>query len=156
MILRSTNALLGFRLPSLPGTNWATFDVPINENVGWISHGHLASRDELLSTLESLTGLWIRAEYSANSVDRSDLDDVVLLARPSGPTQPILSINTFAGITITGQIGRSYRIEYQTSLTGSTNGLSLSDVVLLTSPFLLIDQTSPAAAIRFYRARLND
>jgi hypothetical protein len=154
LILSSTNAVLYFRFPHLPGTNWTTFDVPLNENVGWSTGGHLASPGEISEVLQSLTELWIRAEYSGNNVDRSDLDDVELLGQPSGPLQPVLSIANYAGIKIKGAVGAHYRIEYQSAF-GATNGWeSSADIFLPTSPYIFIDQTSPGVPFRMYRAVL--
>lgn len=115
----------------------------------------LGTRDEMLSVLGAVDSLWIRAEYGGGGSDGADLDDVQLLVQPSGSLQPVLSAATFAGIEINGQVGASYRIEYRGAFDATTNWTMLSEVILPTSPYLYIDQTSPSATIRFYRAVLN-
>ena len=63
----------------------------------------------------------------------------------------IFAINLYAGLTITGSVGATNRIDFRTDLSG-TNWTALTNVVLPTSPYLFIDTTSAATARRFYRA----
>jgi formylglycine-generating enzyme required for sulfatase activity len=66
-----------------------------------------------------------------------------------------LGIQMYAGLSITGAVGTVYSIEYVITLAG-TNSASdwrcLEFLQLPASPFLWIDQSSPANAGRFYRA----
>ena len=157
ILLGSASVQLSFRLRSVPSTSWAFFEIPLVECVGWfnVTSHRLATRDDLDTVLKAVTRLWIRAEYSTNTSDRGDLDDVELLGQPTGPTLPTLSIAKYAGLTIDGEVGASYRIEYSNALEIATNWLKLADVILPNTPYLFIDQTSPGASSRFYRAVLN-
>jgi len=62
-----------------------------------------------------------------------------------------LAIALYPGISIYGQVGRSYRVEYTNSL-GSTNWSVLTNVTLPKSPFLIFDPTSTGNPTRFYRS----
>ena len=157
VLLGSTSLQLSFRLRSVPSTSWGFFEIPLVECVGWfnVTSHRLATRDDIYTVLKAVTKLWIRAEYSSNNFDRGDLDNVELLGQPTGPTLPTLSIARYAGLTIDGEVGASYRIEYSDALDIATNWLKLADVILPSTPYLFIDQTSPGASSRFYRAVLN-
>src|ERR1017187_5011896 len=58
---------------------------------------------------------------------------------------------TTAGLTIAGQTGDTYRVDYRQTLVG-TNWTTLTNFVLPTSPFLLLDTNSAYSSRRFYRA----
>ena len=58
----------------------------------------------------------------------------------------------YAGITLGGTVGTTYRADYANALTGPTNWLLLTNLVLPYSPYLVIDPTSPGQGQRFYRA----
>jgi len=66
-----------------------------------------------------------------------------------------LSIQTYAGLSITGAVGTVYSIEYVTDLT-QTNTPSawhcLEFQQLPASPYLWADKSAPATGRRFYRA----
>jgi hypothetical protein len=163
VLLGSTNLVLSFDLVIVPGTTWQVYDIPLNENVGWhkaSSDGLTpsdvrATREDLIAALRSLKRLWIRAEYSGNPFDQTDLAEVMLLGQPSGPAQPVLSLSNYFGITVDGQVGRSYSIEYRSAFSSEATWQKLTDVVLSASPYLFIDQTSAGNSQRFYRAVLN-
>jgi hypothetical protein len=162
VLLGSSNLVLSLDLGAFPGTSWQVFEVPLNENAGWHvasidmkqSSNQLATRDDVVTVLRSLTSLWIKAEFSTHNFDRSDLDDVMLLGQPSGATQPSLAAATYAGITINGSVGTSYRIEYRDAFGSASVWQSLADVVLPCSPYLFFDTNSPGSPRRFYRAVL--
>ena len=155
--LGSSNLVLSFALGNLPDRTWRTYQVPLNENAGWIVRGagRLATRDEFISVLKSIDRLWIRAEYTSASVDRSDLDNVWLLGPPSGPMEPVLSAASYAGLSINGAIGQTYRIEYRTVFDPADEWRKLDDVVLPARPYLYIDRSSHGHGQRFYRAVLD-
>lgn len=64
---------------SHPGTDWTSFEVPIDDGEGWVRQddGEPVTADELDGILTSLTGLWIRGEY-AFAPNRGGLDNVRL------------------------------------------------------------------------------
>jgi sugar lactone lactonase YvrE len=61
-----------------------------------------------------------------------------------------LGIGTFAGVTITGIIGRTYQIQSSSNMAAWT---TRTTVLLTSSPYLWIDQ-NPASGNKFYRALL--
>jgi hypothetical protein len=69
----------------------------------------------------------------------------------TGAVLSLLSLNMYAGLTIVGQAGGTYQIDYKNNLS-ATNWTSLTNIVLPASPYLFIDTTSPSSASRFYRA----
>jgi formylglycine-generating enzyme required for sulfatase activity len=81
----------------------------------------------------------------------------IWMAGPQCPAQTPagLSIQTYAGLTITGAVGTVYSIEYVTDL-AQTNIPSawrcLEFLQLPASPYLWADKSAPATGRRFYRA----
>jgi len=66
-----------------------------------------------------------------------------------------LDIQTYAGLTITGEIGKVYSIEYVTDLAHTNNPTAwrcLEYLQLPISPYLWADKSAPATGKRFYRA----
>jgi sugar lactone lactonase YvrE len=61
-----------------------------------------------------------------------------------------LGIGTFAGVTITGSVGRTYQVQ---SSPDTTNWTTRATLLLTSSPYLWIDQ-NPVGGSRFYRALL--
>ena len=68
-------------------------------------------------------------------------------------TPDTLGVKRYAGLTITGQVGRGYHIEYTTSLAEPITWIPLDYLVIPCSPYLYIDTGLPASERRFYRAR---
>lgn len=67
------------------------------------------------------------------------------------PQQPAaLDVRMAAVLSITGDVGRPYRIEYAEHLT-PTKWVGLTNLVLPSSPFLFVDLTSTNATQRFFR-----
>ena len=70
-------------------------------------------------------------------------------------TPPVLDIQTYAGLTITGAVGKVYSVEYVSDL-AQTNTPSawrcLEYLQLPASPYLWADKSAPATDQRFYRA----
>jgi hypothetical protein len=64
------------------------------------------------------------------------------------------SINLYAGVTIEGNPGAEYRIDYRTDFGASTNWLTLTNFILPRSPYTWIDYESPGQPKRFYRPAL--
>ena len=92
VLLSSTNLVLRYYPYFVPGTNWQSFELPINENAGWFNatSNRPATKEDFQAVLKNLTRLWIAGEYSSQSFDETDLDDVQLLGQPTGPVQPVL------------------------------------------------------------------
>lgn len=65
-----------------------------------------------------------------------------------------LTLKMYAGLTIDGELGQTYRIEYVPGLGGETNWQTLATVRLTNSPFLYFDDKSATQPRRFYRALL--
>ena len=67
-------------------------------------------------------------------------------------TLTLLSIQTYAGLTISGPIGASYRIDARSTVSPTNVWQTLTNFALPSSPFLFIDYDSPNHPTRFYRA----
>jgi hypothetical protein len=61
-----------------------------------------------------------------------------------------LSVQMYAGVTVSGNPGSSYEIQYTTGL-ARTNWLPLQDITLTTNSFLYFDTGSSSTSQRFYR-----
>jgi hypothetical protein len=67
----------------------------------------------------------------------------------------LMSLNLYAGLTINGKVGGTYKVEYATSLSNPV-WTTLTNLPLPSSPYLYIDTTTPASSgVRFYRAGLQ-
>ena len=71
------------------------------------------------------------------------------------PTPNTLDLKMYAGLTITGQAGASYRVDYVPALGPTNNWITLTNLTLPSSPYLFIDVTSPSSSRRFYRTVLT-
>ena len=76
----------------------------------------------------------------------------MLTVLPAG--SPGLSIASYAGLSVTGIVGRTYRIEYTTALPAANTWQTAAQLLLTTSPQFWIDFDSPLSPRRFYRAAL--
>lgn len=72
----------------------------------------------------------------------------------SGATTALLSLQSYAGITLTGTVGQTYRIEASTAPDNPTSWQTLTDLVLPRSPYLWVDEESKGLPKRLYRAVL--
>jgi hypothetical protein len=70
---------------------------------------------------------------------------------PPPQTPATLGLKTYPGLTIQGDVGRPYRIDYTESLNG-TNWIGLTTLFLPSSPYLFVDTNATTSAQRFYRA----
>jgi hypothetical protein len=64
---------------------------------------------------------------------------------------PLLSIHAYAGVTVTGEIGGTYRIEY-VSNASSTDRTPLATLQMTNQSQLFIDLETPLYPQRIYRA----
>ena len=85
------------------------------------------------------------------------LSALVLAAGAAGPQSyaqtPVgLTIQTYAGLTITGAVGTVYTVQYTTDLAESNDWRAAGIMQLPGSPYLWVDTAAPAAGRRFYRA----
>jgi formylglycine-generating enzyme required for sulfatase activity len=75
--------------------------------------------------------------------------------RASAQTPPVLGLQLYAGLSITGVVGTVYQIQYVTDLAQTNNASAwrcLEFLQLPASPYLWADKSAPATARRFYRA----
>jgi formylglycine-generating enzyme required for sulfatase activity len=67
--------------------------------------------------------------------------------------QPVLSVpQMYAGLSLTGAIGQTYEIQATTNLAATNAWVTLTNLVLLESPWFFLDKQSPDFPQRFYRA----
>jgi hypothetical protein len=93
-------------------------------------------------TLSTSASFWVRVSRGALNADSRTA--IVSL----------LSIRTYAGLTITGPVGGQYRVEFAPRIGTPTDWQLLTHVTLTTSPYVFIDYDSPGAESRYYRAVL--
>jgi hypothetical protein len=74
-----------------------------------------------------------------------------LIPTASAQTEAELGIETYAGLTITGEVGKVYSVEYVNEV-GAEDWKCLEFVQLLESPYLWTDKSAPMREKRFYRA----
>jgi hypothetical protein len=79
-----------------------------------------------------------------------ELDAFGTVGAPSVPA-PTVDLKTFAGIQVEGTPGRTYRIESAPAI-DSADWVAVTNVVLPTSPFTVMDPTPISGSKRFYRA----
>lgn len=81
VVLKSRRHEIRYSLFQVPSANsWTEYEIPIDENKGWITETYdNVNREVMLQVLGSLESIWILAEFSGNTSDRADLDDVWLV-----------------------------------------------------------------------------
>ena len=87
--------------------------------------------------------------YVADSSNQR-IRDITFNPQPQVVTGANLGIGAFAGVTITGTVGRTYQIQSSPDLNAWT---TRATILLNASPYLWIDQ-NPIAGNKFYRAVL--
>ena len=75
-----------------------------------------------------------------------------VVCRAVGEGEVGLSIQTYAGLSVTGTVGTVYTVQYTTNLAQLNDWRAAGMVQLPKSPYLWVDTTAPAAGRRFYRA----
>lgn len=154
--LSSPTLSVVYSLPKVPPTTWKHYEVPLDEAKGWFhqAEDRPATQKEFLSVLANLQRLWIRAEFSYNSVDRTDLDDVQLLGHPPGKSDPAMTVASLPSLTIHGAAGRQYQINYADTLTLPMNWKTLTNIVIPSNDFVFVDKFKPKGISRFYAIKL--
>jgi formylglycine-generating enzyme required for sulfatase activity len=74
------------------------------------------------------------------------------LSSASAQTPPLLNLQLYAGLSITGAVGTVYSVEYVTDLAQTNTWRCLEFLQLPASPYLWADKSAPATGRRFYRA----
>jgi sugar lactone lactonase YvrE len=82
--------------------------------------------------------------------DNQRIRQISFNPQPQVVTGANLGIGTFAGVTITGIVGRTYQIQSSSNMAAWT---TRATVLLTSSPYLWIDQ-NPVSGNKFYRALL--
>jgi hypothetical protein len=99
VLLSGSGLTLVLSLPQLPGTNWTSYSVSLNEQAGWwnTTAERPATQGEIITVLATLTNLLIRGDYTlANGAGA--LDSVGLVMPSSYPGRWVLEIQrTIAG-----------------------------------------------------------
>lgn len=63
-----------------------------------------------------------------------------------------MGIELYAGLSLTGQVGKVYSIEYTPTPADTNSWMFLERVHMTSNPTLWMDESTPATATRFYRA----
>src|SRR5438128_6818020 len=69
-------------------------------------------------------------------------------------TTTSLDVHLYAGLSVTGSVGRIYKVEYTTNLALPNSWSPLSTFTLPFNPYLFVDTSIPVTATRFYRATM--
>jgi len=87
VLLSGAGLTLMLSLPQLPGTNWTSYSVSLNEQAGWwnTTDGRPATQAEIITVLATLTNLQIRGDYTlANGSGALDSVGLVMPSTSSG------------------------------------------------------------------------
>ena len=93
---------------------------------------------------------------SVSTDDRGGYQSVItnsfgsVTSRVAQLTVSFLDIHLYAGITVLGVPGRTYRID-ATPASGTTNWRTITNIVLPSSPYVWVDLESPGLPARLYR-----
>ena len=105
----------------------------------------------------TMTTTCMKAKFSKLTRSLSLISALVwaIAPRASAQTPAVLTLQPYAGLTITGAVGTVYSIEYITDLAQTNNASAwrcLEFLKLPASPYLWADKSAPATGRRFYRA----
>ena len=153
IILESGALRLVYALPVKPPVSgeWLSVSVPLAEGVPWKvggATGPLATGAEILAVLGNLTSLRIRGEYQSGP-DSGYLDNVRLGANAE-PATTSLGIAMLPVLTLQGELGTRYRIDYSETMNGDWQ--ELMTVQLAVTPYKVVDYSAEGQPRRFYRA----
>ncbi|HKQ37868.1 MAG TPA: hypothetical protein VJ063_07305 [Verrucomicrobiae bacterium] len=126
-----SSGILG--MPDYPERNWNSFRISMVVPPAaaiWVV--------ELHGTLK--TGTAINVFY-----------DAVALEPAEPPIVPSIQGRLYFGITLQGNVGRNYRLDYA-SVLAPTHWMTLTNFVLKASPTIILDPDNPTSGERFYRA----
>jgi formylglycine-generating enzyme required for sulfatase activity len=70
-------------------------------------------------------------------------------------TNPAVSLQLYAGLTIAGTVGSNYVVQDTTNLSQTNNWQTLTNLTLPSSPYLWVDTSAPATGRRFYRVEMS-
>lgn len=142
---------------SPPSDVWVRRTATFSETAGWrVSSlsGRIPTTAEFQSVLANLQGLFIESDLAAGG-DTGFLDNVVMTEGLGIPATLAITLDAgtplHAGIHIIGTVGKTYQIEYAAALP-STNWLTLTNLALPASPYLVFDPAPVSAGSRYYRA----
>jgi formylglycine-generating enzyme required for sulfatase activity len=76
---------------------------------------------------------------------------IVSISIASGFSQSTVVQHNYPLLSISGSVGTTYPIQYVDTLSTANTWLTLTNLVLPASPYLLIDSTAPDVTKRFYR-----
>lgn len=150
--LSSPTLSVVYSLPRVPTTTWRRYEIPLDEAKGWYhqAEDRPATQKEFLSVLANLQRLWIRAEYSYNSIDRADLDDVLMLGNPAVKGDPTVTVESVPSLLIQGESGRQYQIQYTDTLKAPITWHTLTNIIIPSNEFPLVDYSKPRSINRYY------
>ena len=151
-----TDASLAKRLYAIDGSDGANKwvfltggDIYAAPTIGTNGIVYVGSTDKKLYAVKGTGGpaktawpLHCRDLRHTSAMPRAALDD----------TQ--LAIRMYPGLTINGNIGSTYRVEYSDRIEGLDNWSMLATVTLDRTPYLFFDMGAAEASKRFYRAIL--
>jgi hypothetical protein len=113
------------------------------------------------NNLQGATG----SSYTIAAAKLSDAGDyTVTVSNSAGATtsakahltvtapQPHLSLAMYAGVTVEGEVGQTYRIEYREALDAQDAWKALATITLTENSYFFLDKDSPNHPKRFYRA----
>jgi hypothetical protein len=87
----------------VPGPSWMSVNLDFVPSAGWhvgTSHGTLATAADFGNILRSLSGLFIRGEFTTGLIETPGLDNVRLAGVSDVPEPSILALMTIAGVTV--------------------------------------------------------
>lgn len=142
--LESGGLLIGRYIVGIPPTTFGELQFVLDENSGWFNRGtaKLATRAEMLTVLSNLQILHIRASYTGATDDVTWLDDVVL---QGPPTPSVLSLDPGQVLTIQGEPGDNYDVQFAPQLGRDAAWQPLVGITLPAVP-------DPNLSIRLYDA----
>ena len=142
---------------SPPTGVWVHRTATLSESAGWrVSSlsGRVPTGAEFQAVLANLEGLFIESDL-AGGADTGFLDNVAMTEGPGIPATLAITLDAgaplYAGIHISGTVGKSYQVEYAVALP-STNWITLTNLALPASPWRVLDPTPVSAGGRYYRA----
>lgn len=137
-----------------PDGQWRHYVVPLHESGAWFDAitRERAAVEDLSAVLGNLTRLTILAEYSHDGFEETHLDNVEIYGATAGAATPEPLAVRYTGVTVTGEVGRTYRIEFTSALAEPPAWQALTNLVLPQSPYFWLDPDSAGVERRFYRA----
>ncbi|MCL5096564.1 MAG: hypothetical protein M1608_03325 [Candidatus Omnitrophica bacterium] len=149
-----------YNLEDTPPTGWAVASITgggaFDADSGKVRWGPFADgKTRILMYLVTPPSGAVGTVAFQGSATFDGSDEIPIIGQRQTTRQPYqvpsLSVNAYAGLTVTGTVGQTNLIQYVTDLNETNNWITLTTLIMTNTSHLWFDPASATAPRRFYR-----